>query len=93
MQKSILQVPLDTQLKTNAAKAATEQGFSSLQEIVRVFLTQLASNKVEISLQNSSFLSTKNEKKYNTMTSDFESDNHVHSATNISDLLTKLDED
>lgn len=38
MQKTILQVPLSQNLKINAKNAAHEHGFSSLQEIVRVFL-------------------------------------------------------
>lgn len=64
MNRTILQVPLDKQLKSNAEKIASDQGFSSLQEIVRVFLTQLASNRVKVTLQESVILSPKNEKRY-----------------------------
>ncbi len=90
MQKTILQVPMDKQLKSNAEKVASEQGFSSLQEIIRVFLTHLASNKVEIVLQESTTLSTENEKRYAEMTKDFESGKNVYSATGVDDLLSKL---
>lgn len=92
MLKTILQVPLDKQLKSNAEKAASVQGFSSLQEIVRVFLTQLASNKVEVTLQESMNLSSENEKRYAEMTRDFESGKDVYSANSVDDLISKLNE-
>lgn len=91
MQKTILQVPVDKQLKNNAEKAASEQGFSSLQEIVRVFLAQLASRKVEMSLKSVS-LSAENENLYDKMTKDFESGKNVYPANNVEDLLSKLNE-
>jgi len=93
MQRTILQVPLDKQLKSSAEKAASEQGFSSLQEIVRVFLAQLASNKVEVTLKESIILSSENEKRYADMTKDFEAGNNIHSASSIDDLILKLNED
>lgn len=91
MQKTILQVPLTQDLKLSAEKAAHEQGFSSLQEIVRVFLSKLAANKVEITLE-SIFLSEVNEKRYIKMTKDFEAGNHVHIAQGADDLITQLNE-
>ena len=42
MQRAVLQVPINSQLRQQAEKAAMSQGFSSLQEIVRLFLTKLA---------------------------------------------------
>lgn len=93
MQKTILQVPLDKQLKNNAEKAASKQGFSSLQEIVRVFLSQLAYNQVEVTLQKSVTLSAKNERRYIKMTKDFESGRNVIKASSVDDLLFKLNAD
>jgi antitoxin component of RelBE/YafQ-DinJ toxin-antitoxin module len=92
MQKTILQVPISQELKINAENAAHEQGFSSLQEIVRVFLSKLAANKVEVTLE-SIVLSTENEKRYLAMTKDFESNKNVHTAQNVDDLLSQLNED
>lgn len=92
MQKTILQVPITQDLKFNAEKAAHEQGFSSLQEIVRVFLSKLAANKVEVTLE-SIFLSESNEKRYINMTEDFEADRNIHTAQSVDDLLTQLNED
>ncbi|MDO8619437.1 MAG: hypothetical protein Q7R49_05875 [Candidatus Daviesbacteria bacterium] len=91
--KTILQVPLDKQLKSNAEKIASDQGFSSLQEIIRVFLTQLALNKVRVTFQESVSLSLKNEKRYTGMTNDFQSGKNNHSVTDVSDLISKLNAD
>ncbi len=93
MNKTILQVPLNKQLKNDAEKIASLQGFSSLQEIVRVFLTQLASNKVSITIQDNVHLSARNEKRYIEMTKDFESGKDIHSASDINDLVSKLNDD
>ena len=91
MQKTILQVPITQDLKINAENAAHEQGFSSLQEIVRVFLAKLAAKKVEVSL-DSIVLSEENEDRYLAMTKDFETDKNVKKAKNVEDLLTQLNE-
>ncbi len=93
MQKTILQVPVNKQLKSDAEKVALRQGFSSLQEIIRVFLAQLASNQVEVTLQKSITLSAKNERRYVKMTKDFESGKNVYSASSVDDLLSKLNAD
>ena len=91
MQKTILQVPITRDLKINAENAAHEQGFSSLQEIIRVFLSKLAAKKVEVTL-DSIMLSEENESRYLTMTKDFETSKNVKVAQNVDDLLTQLNE-
>ncbi|MDO8429156.1 MAG: hypothetical protein Q7S88_00845 [Candidatus Daviesbacteria bacterium] len=91
MQKSVLQVPIDKSLKSSAEKAASEQGFSSLQEIVRVFLAKLAANKIEIGFKEGVNLSSQNEKRYLEMTKDFKSKKDVFSARNVDALISKLD--
>lgn len=91
MQKTILQVPITRDIKDNAEVAAHEQGFSSLQEIVRVFLAKLAAKKIEVTL-DSAFLSDENEKRYLTMTEDFETNTNIHKAKSVTDLLTQLNE-
>jgi antitoxin component of RelBE/YafQ-DinJ toxin-antitoxin module len=92
MQKTILQVPITRDLKINAENAAHEQGFSSLQEIVRVFLAKLAAKKVEVTL-DSIILSNENENRYLSMTKDFESNKNVNITQDVDDLLTQLNED
>ena len=93
MQKTILQIPLDKHLKNTAEKAATAQGFSSLQEIVRVFLTQLASKKIAVTLEEPHSLSLKNEERYSSMLEDFKSGKNVVTANGAKDLLKKLNAD
>lgn len=41
-----LQVPMNKDLRDKATKMAKEEGFSSLQELIRVFLTQFVKNKL-----------------------------------------------
>lgn len=93
MNKTILQVPISQDLKFNAEKQALSQGFSSLQELVRVFLTKIASRKIEVTLQESVMLSSQNEKRYLDMTKDFESGKNIYSADSVNDLVSKLHED
>lgn len=50
MSKTTLQIPIDTTLRDKAALVATDLGFSSLQEAVRVYLKQLSDRRIGISL-------------------------------------------
>lgn len=49
MNKTTLQVPVDKSLKFLAEKEALKQGFSSLQEAIRVFMAQFATRHISIS--------------------------------------------
>ncbi len=46
--RTTLQVPLTKSLKTSSEKVAIKYGFSSLQEAVRLFLTQLSKEQITI---------------------------------------------
>ncbi len=46
MNKVTLQIPVNKSLKISAEQAALESGFSSLQEALRVFMTQLAKKTI-----------------------------------------------
>lgn len=50
MSSVTLQIPLDSDFKTAAQLAATREGFSSLQEAIRVFLRKLISKRVTFSI-------------------------------------------
>lgn len=41
MKRNILQIPIQTELRKKAEKEASDLGFSSLQEMIRVMLTQI----------------------------------------------------
>lgn len=51
MAKTIIQVPVDRPLRDRATAAARAQGFSSLQESIRVYLHQLAAKELTISFE------------------------------------------
>jgi len=68
MDSTILQVPISKSLRSQAALAASNMGFSSLQEAVRVFLAQLRAQTVKISFEHPPVrLSAKAIKRYNKM--------------------------
>lgn len=48
MNKTTLQVSVDKSLKFLAEKEALKQGFSSLQEVIRVFMAQFAAKHISI---------------------------------------------
>ena len=48
MSRTVLQIPMEPALRKKAEKTAKEGGFSSLQEVVRVFLKQYSNNVVDI---------------------------------------------
>jgi len=65
-----LQIPVKEDLRDRAMKVAEEQGFSSLQEAVRIFLGQFAARKISITFTNTDMLSSKNERRYARMIHD-----------------------
>ena len=92
MNKTVLQIPINQDLKISAEQEALSQGFSSLQELVRVFLSKIAAGKIEVTLQESTKLSEKNEKRYLDMTKDFVSGKNTYSSDSTSNLINKLHE-
>jgi len=90
MDKTILQVPVSTDLKERAEEAAHKQGFSSLQEFIRVFLAKLATNRLEITIQEPIKLSGRSERRYLKQTLDFEKNKNTRSAKNLDELITQL---
>jgi len=92
MNKTVLQIPINQDLKISAEQEALSQGFSSLQELVRVFLSKIAARKIEITLQESTMLSGINEKRYLDMTNDFELGKNIYSSDSVNNLVNKLHE-
>lgn len=90
MGKSLLQIPVETNLRAQAAKAAAEMGFSSLQEPVRVFLKQLADRSVKVKFEPVVKLSAKNERRYAKMTEDFKRGRRVKTFDTVKDLMRDL---
>ncbi len=93
MQKVTLQVPMDSKLKIEAEKAALNQGFSSLQELVRVILSRVAQKKIEVNFEeeNVIHLSPKADRRYAKIMRDIESGKEkVYTAKNVDDLMKQL---
>ena len=65
MNTTIIQVPVDKALRDKATAAASRMGFSSVQEVVRVFLTQISTEYPKVSFEQPFVkLSAKNEQRY-----------------------------
>ncbi len=92
MQKTTLQIPMDLRLKVEAEKAALDQGFSSLQELVRILLSKVAQNKIEVIFEEVVQLSPKAEKRYIKATKDFEKGKNVYTAKNVEEFFEQLDQ-
>lgn len=92
MQRTVLQVPLPKELKISAEKAAGEAGFSSLQEVLRVFMKKFASKKIDLTFEEEvTYLSPRAEKRYIKIMHDIESGKEkVYTAKNANDLLEQL---
>lgn len=50
MDRVIVQVPMTKTLKNEAEAAAGDQGFSSIQEAIRIFLTKLARRELAVNI-------------------------------------------
>ena len=74
MDTTILQIPMKKILREQAMKAAEKAGFSSLQEVVRVFLAQLTDTKMKISFEHPPVkLSPKAARRYDRMSRELDS--------------------
>lgn len=73
MNRTVLQIPISTDIRKKAELEAQSQGFSSLQEIIRMFLSKLAAKKIEVTFTEPIQLSEKAIKRYDKMTDEIES--------------------
>lgn len=92
MSKTVLQIPISKSLKTRAESVAVDYGFSSLQEIIRVFMAKLAKRAVEISFQEVIRLSPKVEARLKKMDEDFSAGRNVYFAETAAELKTQISE-
>lgn len=92
--RTVLQVPMNIDLRREAKKKALEQGFSSLQDAVRMFLKKLSRGVIEIALNDkeSVQLSARAIKRYNKISEDFRRGRNVYAAKNADDLIRQLNE-
>lgn len=92
MARTTLQIPIDKRVRDNATKVARRRGFSSLQEVVRVFLNQFADQCIDVSFTSPTIqLSEKNDKRYAKMIEDYETGKlQVKSFTDVDELMKEL---
>lgn len=92
MDKTVLQIPISKALRTRAEKSALEAGFSSLQEVMRVFMKKLATGAIEISFQEVIKLSPRAGNRYQKMAKDFIVGRNVYSTGNLQEFKKQLSE-
>jgi len=80
-------------LRKSATKVATDYGFSSLLEAIRVFLTQLSKKEVSLTFEKSVNLSPKAVKRYKKIEKDLRDGKNIHSVKDVSNLIKRLNED
>lgn len=93
MDTTILQVPLTKNLKVAATGVAKENGFSSLQEVVRLMLTKFARREIGVTFEQfpAVKLSAKNDRRYAKMVDDVLSGRvKTKSFDNVDDLMKDL---
>lgn len=91
--KSVLQIPITTSLKERATSVALDQGFSSLQEITRVFLTQLAREQISVSFANSVELSPEAGARLMRLDADISANKNTTTAHSVEELMEQLNAD
>ncbi len=91
MNTTNLQIPIRKDLKIAATNVALEQGFSSLQEAVRVFINKMAQKTIDvIFIPKTIKLSQKAVKRYNKITEDIEKGIGIYEARDVDDLMRQL---
>lgn len=71
MSRIVIQTPVTSQLRVEAERVAREQGYSSLQDAIRMYLRKLARREIKVQLQEQFppvQLSPKAIKRYDKMT-------------------------
>ena len=92
MNTTTLQIPIDKRVRDNAIRVAKQRGFSSVQEVVRVFLSQFADRCVDVSFTPPVIqLSEKNAKRYDRMVEDVLAGKvKTKTFTNVDALMAEL---
>lgn len=94
MNTTNLQIPIRTDLKIAATEVALEQGFSSLQEAVRVFINKMAQKTIEVAyIPKTIQLSQKAIKRYNKIADEIDKGINITQTNSLEELFEKLNED
>ena len=88
-----LQIPISNSLKKEAKNAAQKQGFSSLQDFVRLILTKLVQNELTVAIgsnEENITLTSSSKKKYAKIVGNIKTGRNIVKAKDPSDFLKKL---
>lgn len=87
----MLQIPMPMVWRKEAEKEAYRQGFSSLQEMVRIILRKIAARTLHMHIEEAVQLSTRAEKRYLKMQEDVRSGKvALYEAKDVNDLMDQL---
>lgn len=88
---TVLQVPINKDIRDRATSQAEKMGFSSLQEVVRLFVNKIASGSIDATFEPVIKLSTKNDKRYSKMIREIESGKmELKSFTDVDSMMKYL---
>jgi hypothetical protein len=93
MSRTVVQIPVTTDLRDSAYAMAISQGFSSLQEAMRVILHKFASGALHVGVYTEPApiqLSAKAIKRYDQMTKDFENGKNYTVTNSVEELMQQL---
>ena len=94
MNSTILQVPIKRQVRDQATSVAEKMGFSSLQEVVRLFLNKMAASEIDVRFEETVRLSLESKKRYNRMIDEIDSGKaKTKTFTDVGSLMKHLNED
>ncbi|KKU46710.1 MAG: hypothetical protein UX62_C0010G0002 [Microgenomates group bacterium GW2011_GWA2_46_7] len=93
MSRTVVQIPLSTDLRDQAYAMAISQGFSSLQEAMRVILHKFVKGSLSLEVYTEPApiqLSARAIKRYDQMTKDFQSGKNISTSKNMEELMEEL---
>lgn len=93
MSRTVVQIPVTTDLRDQAYQMAISQGFSSLQEAMRLVMHRIAKGSLRFDVYSEPEpikLSDKAIERYNKMDNDLKAGKNFKTAKDINDLLSKL---
>ncbi len=92
---TIIQIPIDKKVRDRVEKEAKLQGFSSIQDMVRVFFSQVINNQAKIRFEAPPVrLSKKAITRYDNMTREIEEGKvKLKQFTSVKDLMADLNYD
>ena len=73
MNTTTIQVPVNKSIRDQAAMNIERMGFSSLQEVIRLFLNNVAKGTISVTFEQTVKLSSANDKRYAKMIEEVES--------------------